>query len=116
MNLLATGQAVSAQLTPGSGAPAYDMAGSVVTYAGGRQRAIAAAGLHTAIPVGLRLVSRTDLDTLVSWQGLPVQIRDYTGWRFFAVYYSVAPARVRGLPTVWDVTLAARSITVAEGV
>lgn len=115
INLMSTGQAVSAQTAPGRSL-SYEIPGEVRTYAGGRQRSISGDGLGAAFGFTLRLVPRATVDTLVSWQGQTVQIRDHLGQRFFSVFHSVTPIEVRGVTGSWDVSISAHMVTVAEGI
>jgi hypothetical protein len=112
VNRLDTGEAVSANSEPGRGR-GHQLAGEVRTYAGGRQRAIATAGLRGQFKVVLRQVSLTTLAVLESWIGVPVQVRDHRGQRFFGVFFAVDTTEHR---TSWDVGLSVQTITLAEGV
>ena len=114
VNRLDTGEAVSAQSTP-ERSRSHGLAGEVRTYAGGRQRAIAVAGEQGQFNVVLRFVSLTTVDTLRSWIGIPVQIRDHRGQRFFGVFFDV-PVTEHRSPADYDVTLSLRVVSVAEGV
>lgn len=113
VNLMVTGQAVSAQSTART--RSLEQAGEVRTYAGGRQRAITQEGLHQQFGLTLLLVTAATVDTLVGWIGQTVQIRDHRGQRFFCVFHQVVPVETKR-PTQWHVTIVAREVTVTEGV
>lgn len=113
VNRLDTGEAISAVSTPTRNR-AHGIAGDVRTYAGGRQRAVSVAGERGQFDVTLRFVSLTTIDTLRAWVGIPVQIRDHRGQRFFGVFFDVPPQEHRS-PLDYDVTLSLRVVTAAEG-
>ena len=94
---------------------ADDKAGSVVTYAGGRQRAITSAGLRTKFTETLRQLTLPSVQTLVDWIDKPVQVRDHRGQRLFCVYHGVNRTEYKD-PTLYDATITFEAITVAEGV
>lgn len=114
VNRLDTGEAVSAQSAIGRNR-SHSMDGEVRTYAGGRQRAITAAGERGTFEVTLRLLPQTTIDVLRSWIGIPVQIRDARGQRFFGVYFDV-PVDEHRAPADYDVPLSLRIVTAVEGV
>jgi hypothetical protein len=114
VNLLATGAAVAAQSTERS--REYKKKVEVRTYAGGRQRAVTADGAPTQFAFTLRLLTWTQVETLISWIGLPVQVRDHRGTRYFAVFDAVVPIEVPNESTLWDAQVTARSVYAAEGV
>lgn len=114
VNLLSTGDAVSAYSAPGrQRSSAID--GEVVTYAGGRQRAKTRAGEKGSFGFVLREVSLTTITTLEGWKGKPVQVRDHRGQRFFGVFFAVTPTEHKQAD-LYDVALELRTVTVDEGV
>lgn len=114
INLVATGQAVSAYMDPGR-AEDYQVAGKFQTFAGGRRRLITAAGEEGLYKVPLVDVPRATVDTLIVWQRQLVQVRDNVGRRFFGAYLSVAAAEIRGL-TTYTVEFTLTVVTADEGV
>lgn len=110
INLVATGAAVTAQSAPGRAA-GVSVDGSVHTYAGGRQRSITRAGVRGSYTVTLRLMPRADVDTLKSWLGLTVQVRDNLGRLVVGVFYAVPEAERKGQAT-WDVDLVVQAVSV----
>lgn len=114
VNLVATGQAVSAYMDPDR-AEEYQVPGEVRTYAGGRRRSITAAGEEGTFKCVLVDLPRASVDTLHGWVGQLVQVRDNVGRRFFGVYHSVGAAEIRGL-TTYTVGLTLTVVTAAEGV
>jgi len=115
INLTATGQAISAASAPGR-LNDFEVPGESRLYAGGRRRAITSTGQVATYTCVLLLVSTADRDTLRSWAGQAVQIRDNLGNRNFGIYRKVPAAEVRGRPGRWNVTIALDVLTIAEGV
>lgn len=113
VNLLSTGESVSAYSIDRS--LSHEMTGEIRTYAGGRQRSITSEGVRTTFSLTLRLVTAATLATLEAWMGRVVQVRDHRGQRFFCVYTAITPVEHKD-PTLWDVQLQCRSVTVTEGV
>lgn len=114
VNLYSTGQAVSANSVPGR-EETYEVAGEVRTYAGGRRRAISTEGVIGVFKFALRLVARSDVDTLLTWVGQPVQVRDHKGRRFVGVYYGLAIGEYVA-ETGWDVGIVLNVVTANEEV
>lgn len=115
VNRLDTGEAVSAQSAPGR-ARSHSKAGEVRTYASGRQRAITKAGLRGAFDFTLVRVTLAEVLLLESWIGVPVQVRDHRGQRFTGVFFDVPAVEHKDDRDRYDVPLALRTITAAEGV
>lgn len=114
INLVPTGEsvsAVSADRTRG-----YESKGEVRTYGGGRQRAITAEGLTATFSFTLRLVSWAQIQTLVSWIGRTVLVRDSRGTSYTAMFTAVTPLEIPRNPTKFDVQLTVRQVTADEGV
>lgn len=88
VNLLSTGVAVSAQSAPGR-TQAFTTGVEVRTYASGRQRAISAVGERGELPFTLVATSVGTRDTLRSWVGQAVQVRDHRGQKWFGTYAGV---------------------------
>ena len=113
VNLVATGEAVSAW-TGRDKAREYSREGEVRRYAGGRFRSITAAGTRGQQTFRLRDVSQTDVDTLVSWIGQTVIVRDNRGRRMFGTFFSV-PVTDRMDTSYYEVTLTVFEVTYDEG-
>jgi hypothetical protein len=114
VTLMATGATVSAQTGRGRGED-YEVAGQVLTYAGGRRRSITSIGEAGTYRFVLLLVSRSDVDLLRAWQGQLVQVRDNRGRRFFGVYYKVALTEIISRAT-YHVAIELNIVTADEGV
>lgn len=113
INLIATGDSISAQSTGRS--QAYSTDGEVRTFAGGRQRFVSREGEHGQFTVTLRLLSLAQIGTLRSWQGLTVQFRDRRGQLLNGAYSAVNITRE--WPDLrYDVEITLKMVTVDEGV
>lgn len=93
----------------------HAMAGDVRSYAGGRQRAYTVAGEQSKFEFSLRLLTQATVDKLRSWIGVPVQVRDVRGQRFFGVFFAV-PVTEQSSPTLYDVSISLKVVTIVEGV
>lgn len=114
VNLLASGEGVGAYTADGR-QPTTAVDGEIRTYAGGRQRSITQEGVRGTYTFTLRLLTRAQVDTLVSWKGLPVQVRDTAGRRFFGVFYEANEVEYKGA-TLFDLPLVLQVATFDEGV
>ncbi len=114
-NRLDTGEAVSAQSAP-QRSRSHGQAGEVRTYAGGRQRAFTTAGEQGQFEVTLRLLTASTVDVLRSWIGLPVQVRDHRGQRFFGVFFAVPVVEHLDNLNAYDVAIVVKTVTAVEGV
>jgi hypothetical protein len=88
----------------------------VRTYAGGRQRAVTSEGVSGSYTFTLRFVSEADVNTLISWMGQTVLIRDNWGRKFYGVVSEIPPRELLGLPYQSDVPIAVRFVSVDEEV
>lgn len=113
INLMATGQGVSG-VSARDRAETYQVPTEVRTYAGGRRRAVTSAGELGSYKVQLLLISRASVETLRSWQGQLVQMRDHKGRRFFGIYSSVDIVEIISRST-WHVGLELVVVTATEG-
>lgn len=93
----------------------YQMAGDVVTMAGGRQRFVGQVGEQGALTVTLRLISLANVETLRAYIGRTVQVRDHRGQRWVGVYTQVAQ-REHKEGGWYDATLNLRTVTVPDEV
>lgn len=114
INRLDSGLAVSAQSDP-TRTRVHAVDGEVSTWAGGRQRASVAEGERGSFSVTLVLLSLSTVETLRSWKGAPVQVRDARGQKFFGVFFAV-PIKERREAGYYDVELQLSIVTVTEGV
>jgi hypothetical protein len=113
VNLLSTGESVKGYTARGR---SHDRAGDGETrrMAGGRFRAIGTLGTRRSQQFAIRDLSLADVDTLESWIGQTVVIRDNRGRRMFGVYWSV-PTSDRMDPNYYDVALSVTEVTYEEG-
>lgn len=112
INRLDTGVAVSAQSAP-SRKRSMSRDGEVRSYAGGRQRAITRAGVRGGFDFTLKSVPFATVQTLESWMGVPVQVRDHRGQVFVGVFFDVPCDEERDDVNLYDVALSLRTITVS---
>lgn len=115
LNLLATGEAVSAYSAPGR-TQTIGVEGEVRTYAGGRRRSVAVEGIHSQWGVTLRLITKPVIDTLESWLGEAVQVRDHRGLILYGVFFQVVPAEARDDILLWDAAIVVNVVTTGGSV
>ncbi len=113
INLVATGALVSAYTGKGR-SRSYKTTGAVEGFAGGRYRSIALEGVSGQQTFMLRDVSTANIETLKTWIGETVLIRDNRGRRMFGTYYEVT-YNDRMLDNYYDVTLNVTEVTYNEG-
>lgn len=89
--------------------------GDVRTNASGRQRVFTRAGRPQSMQLVQKQTTRADIDTLESWVGQIVCVRDIRGRKFFGVYFEV-PVEESTLRDEGDVSLTIRSVSVSEAV
>lgn len=92
-----------------------DREGEVRRYAGGRFRSIAQVGRRKEVTFTLTWVSNADFDTLASWAGDLVMVRDARGRLVWGVYQS-ADINDRRAYKEGDVTLTVTEVTHDEEV
>lgn len=114
VNLIPDGTAVSAYSTDRSRADQSD--GEVRTYAGGRRRSVTSEGVGTEFAFTMRLLTLTEVETLISWIGETVQVRDHRGQRFFGSFFSVTPVELAHEPGLWDARIQLQTVTYDEEV
>lgn len=90
------------------------MQGEVRTYAGGRQRSVSAVGVKETLTLTLKNVDQTSIDTLETWFGQTVCVRDHRGRRWFGVFYALEIAD-RRKKTMHDVGITIYEVTYTEG-
>jgi hypothetical protein len=112
INLLSTGAAVHAYSSDRGRGTSVD--GEVRKFAGGRLRGISSEGQRGQFTFKLRDVTNDDIETLKSWYGRPVIVRDHRGRRYFGLYFSVDENERKAID-LWDVTLTVQEITYVEG-
>lgn len=115
INRLDTGEYVSAFSAPAR-TRSKEITGDVRQYAGGRQRSYSQVGVSGMWTARLRDLTLSTVETLEGWMGREVQVRDHRGQLFNGVFYSVPVDEHKGAPTLYDVTLTFKFITVPSGV
>lgn len=113
VNLVATGETVQAYTGRGRSRQ-YRTDGAVQAFAGGRYRSIALEGVSGQQTFMLRDVSDADIETLKSWIGETVLVRDNRGRRMFGTYYEVGYSD-RMAEGYYDVTLTVTEVSYDEG-
>lgn len=113
VNLVATGAVVQAYTGRGR-SRSYKTDGAVQAFAGGRYRSIALEGVAGQQTFMLRDVSTADIETLKSWIGETVLVRDNRGRRMFGTYFDVS-YNDRMLDGYYDVTLNVVEVSYLEG-
>jgi hypothetical protein len=114
LNRIDTGEAISG----GSGrdrSTGWSIDGSVRTFASGRRRSIAVAGVRGEVPRTMVALDLATKDLLVSWLGTQVQMRDHRGQKWFGVFYAVDVAEYMH-PGLYSATITLQSVTTIEGV
>lgn len=114
INLLSTGVAVSAYSN--DRAAAYANIGEVKHLAGGRQASVSVVGEAGTYTFTLVDVPTADVDTLRSWKGQAVQVRNNRGQLFNGTYFAVTPAEVTDRLTSYNVAIDLRVVSVEQGV
>lgn len=114
VNLLPGGQAVSGVTAPGRNR-VKESKGEIRVYAGGRTRSVTSEGVTGTYSFTMLLLPMASVETLESWIGHTVQVRDNRGQRHFGVYYKVPTAEVRGR-TTYNVAIDLNLVSQAEGV
>ena len=89
--------------------------GSVRQRAGGNFQAVTRTGRGTTLAVDISLANRTQIDTLRSWTGQRVMIRDPRGRKHWGLFFS---ADIPEIPAVdrADVRLTLSAVTHSEAV
>lgn len=101
LNLLTSGQAVTAQALRGRKS-AWQQDGEVRGYVSGRRRAFTVVGEAGTVDLTLCGLTAADVDTLRNWKGQTVQIRDPRGQLWVGVYFTVALEEIRPLLSACD--------------
>lgn len=116
INRLDTGEAIAAISHPSDRSQQHSRQVTTREYASGRVRAIST-GVAVRGDLTWRLVTVSQLtkDTLVSWCGIAVQVRDYRGQRFFGTFDRVDVAEYEQ-PGLYTAGFSLATITVVEGV
>lgn len=113
IHLIDTGVGLSFYTAP-ERSQSKSISGEVRTYAGGRQRSVSSIGTRSQVTVQLRQVTETDINTLTSWFGQTICMRDYRGRRWFGVFYALDIVD-RRKKTLHDVNLTLYTVTYVEG-
>jgi hypothetical protein len=89
--------------------------GSVRTLAGGRRRAVSRPGISTVLAVAVVATDRDSRETLESWIGTPLLLRDARGRKVWGTYFSTRA--IERPPTHFvDVSFSFEELTIAEAV
>src|SRR5690349_4838281 len=113
INLVSSGALVAAYTARGR-QRAYQGTGSTEPFAGGRFRSISTEGVAGSQVFTLRDVTDAQLDTLISWIGETVLVRDFRGRRMFGTYYNISYSD-RMKAGVYDVQITLNEVTYNEG-
>jgi hypothetical protein len=113
VTLPATGAYVAGQTGRGRG-EGYASPGDVRSYVGGRQRSIAQEGERGTYTFVMLRLTRTDVETLRTWMGQVVQVRDNKGRRFYGVYFDVEI--IEYIDARYNVSIKLTVVTQTEGV
>lgn len=111
-----TGEALSAQSDSDSGAPTYSNDGEVRKYASGRRRAVTVEGEGGEVTFTLIEMSLPQTQTLQTWKGQLVQVRDHRGQKWYGSFFSVAVKPQRQYATVYTASFTLSTVTYSEGV
>lgn len=91
---------------------------SVRIYAKGRRRIITTPADVRTSPLTLQRVSAADVETLRSWRGRLLLLRDFQGWRRFGTFGEFTPVAVfqgPANPPLYTVALAWLDVDYTEG-
>lgn len=115
INRLDTGEAIAAGSSPSDRGQQHSKQMVVREYANGRLRAISTGGHSARLAYRLMKITQAQKDLLVSWKGVPVQVRDYRGQKFFGVFAEVDVTEYEQ-PDLYTAGFTLQTITVVEGV
>lgn len=116
INRLDTGAAISAPSGVDGGATSWENQGEVRLYASGRRRGVMVEGEGGTVGFTLLEMTFTQVETLRSWKGANVQVRDWRGRRWFGVFFSVAETPQMRYPDVYQAAFTLQTTTTVEGV
>lgn len=94
VNLMSDGTAVAGYSDPDRTGQ-VSVPGEVRTYAGGRRRAVSQEGEEVTYSVLLVDLTKSQVETLQSWKGRHVQMRDNRGQRLVGTYFGVTRTEQR---------------------
>lgn len=112
ITLLSTGEHVHSHHKP-LPARASAKTGEVREYVGGRRRAVSTEGTTARLSVTLLRLTLDQVQTLESWAGQPVLVRDWRGQGLYGTFFAVATSARRPADQ-YESTLEFVSVTVAE--
>lgn len=115
INRLDTGEAIAAGSSPSDRSQQHAKQLAVREYASGRLRAVSTGWQSSRLVYRLMNISQAQKDLLVSWMGVPVQVRDYRGQKWFGVIADVDVSEYEQ-PDRYTAGFVLQSITVVEGV
>jgi hypothetical protein len=114
LNRLDTGQAISGA-SGRDRSTTYAMDGDVRTYASGRRRGVATAGVKTEVSRRMVSLDYATKEALISWLGVSVQMRDHRGNKWYGVFYAVEVTEYMR-PDLYAATITLQVTTTVEGV
>lgn len=114
IHVLTSGEGLGANSSNGRSS-GHSVDGAVRTYAGGRQRAISTQGTRGTFSFTLVLLSLAQIETLKSWIGQGVVVRDHRGQRFFGVYFVVGVGEYKD-PAIYTAQIELLRVSHDEGV
>lgn len=114
LNRTDTGQGISAA-SDRDRSTGYAIAGEVRTYASGRRRAVAVAGVEVDVSRTFVALDNPTKEQLITWLGVHCQLRDHRGNKWFGVFFKVDVGEYM-LPTLYQATVTLLVTTTVEGV
>jgi hypothetical protein len=114
INRLDTWAGISGFTDPGR-TQEFETGLTVRQYANGRNRAISAGAETGSVAYTLVQVDQATKDLLRTWAGMPVQVRDHRGQKWFGAYKATS-VREYVNPLQYAVTITIQMLTITEGV
>lgn len=115
LNLASTGEAITAVRTV-EDADSRSMQGRIATYSGGRQRAVTQEGIGGTWQLTLVQMSIADTETLRSWMGQTILVRDNRGRKEYGVFLEVPRSTWKEQLDTYDVALTLLLVSYDEAV
>ncbi|WP_045740865.1 hypothetical protein [Actinoplanes rectilineatus] len=114
LNRVDTGEAISGP-SARDRTTGYGIDGEVRTYASGRRRAITTVGTKAEVARTFVMLTAAQVDTLKSWLGAHVQLRDHRGNKWFGVFFDVTVGEYMPA-TMYSAQVTLHVTTTVEGV
>jgi hypothetical protein len=112
INLIPSGESVNGWAAPVR-SETFEVPGDIRRYAGGRERATRLRGMTESKQFAMQRLSTVDKDTLKSWAGRHVQVRDLSG-KWLGTFF--AGGVDRNMDGSWDLAFTLTAVTTVEGV